>query len=137
MACGQDFWCQSKGVVPDPGLQSTDEQPPPKKCCGFFSSLIDAPVLETISSDLQTEVDNYCKTLCLPEEADPLSFWNWKCHAEQYPSLAKLAPKFLCIPASSAPVERLFSTSGKIFCPDRCHQTDQNSEHLMFFRCNL
>ena len=81
-----------------------------------------------------TEVDDYLATPCLPEEADPLSFW--KSHAEKYPSLAKLVPNYLCIPASSAPVERLFSIGGKIFRPDRCCRTDTNFENLMFLRCN-
>ena len=42
----------------------------------------------------------------------------------------------LGVPASSAPVERLFSIAGKVFKPDRCRLTDKTFETLMFIRCN-
>ncbi len=40
---------------------------------------------------------------------NPLLFW--KCHEKQFPGLAKLAKKFLGVPASSAAVERMFNIS--------------------------
>ena len=42
----------------------------------------------------------------------------------------------LQIPASSGPVERLFSIAGKVFRPDRCRLTDEMFAKLMFIRCN-
>ena len=47
-----------------------------------------------------------CRTslLCLPEQADALNCW--KCHDSKYSSLSKLTSNFLCIPVSSASVER-------------------------------
>ena len=54
----------------------------------------------------------------------------------KYPALAKLVPLYLCIPASFAPVERLFSIAGKVFRPDRCRLKDKTFEELMFIRCN-
>ena len=121
-------------MAPVPESNTTDEQQPAaKKRCGFFSALIDAPVHDVIPSRLQGERD-YLTTSCLPEEEDPLSYR--KCHASKYPSLAKLAPNSLCIPASYAPVERVFSIGGKIFCMDRCHLTDVNIENIMFMKCN-
>ena len=38
---------------------------------------------------------------------DPLEWW--KMHNTQLPTIAKLARKYLAIPASSAPSERVFS----------------------------
>ena len=38
----------------------------------------------------------------------------WKNKADEFPALYKLANYVLCIPATSAPVERIFSTSGLI-----------------------
>ncbi len=42
----------------------------------------------------------------------------WRLNAPKYPRLAKLAKHYLSIPASSASVERLFSTAGYIAWQD-------------------
>ncbi|VDI55921.1 two pore calcium channel protein 1 [Mytilus galloprovincialis] len=49
---------------------------------------------------------------------------------------AKLAVQYLAIPATSAPVERLFSTAGKTFRPERCRLADGTFEKLMMVKCN-
>ena len=43
---------------------------------------------------------------------NPLSFWKLKEH--EYPILAQIARKLFSVPATSAPVERVFSQAGKI-----------------------
>ena len=94
-------------MAPVPESNTTDElQPAPKKHRGIFSALIDAPVHDV------TPVACSLTTPDSPEAADPLS--SWKCHASKYTFLAKLVSKLLCIPAQSAPVERLFSTGGRV-----------------------
>ena len=52
------------------------------------------------------------------------------------PAMSKLAKRYLSVPASSGPVERLFSIAGKIFRPERCRLTDTVFENLMFIKCN-
>lgn len=52
------------------------------------------------------------------------------------PMLSTMACKYLTIPASSAPVERIFSIAGKIFRPERCRLNDQTFERLMMIKCN-
>ena len=49
-----------------------------------------------------------------------------------HPALAKLTNKYLIVEATSAPVERVFSTAGKIFRTDRCQLSDERFESLMF-----
>ena len=49
--------------------------------------------------------------------ANPLDWW--KVHETDYPYLAKLAIKYLSIPATSAPSERVFSTAGLTIAKDR------------------
>ena len=48
----------------------------------------------------------------LPERVDPLTFWIEQ--ENMYPLLAILAMEVLTIPASSTPVERVFSTAGEL-----------------------
>ena len=54
----------------------------------------------------------------------------------KFPLLSNLARKHLAIPATSAPVERLFSIAGKVFRPERCRLTDKTFEQLMIIKCN-
>ena len=89
----------------------------------------------------QTPVDTYTKQIdeyfgasVSSEDDDPLQYW--KLSQSQFPELSKLACKHLHVPASSAPVERLFSIAGKVFRPDRSNMTDQRFEMLMFIGCN-
>jgi hypothetical protein len=43
----------------------------------------------------------------------------WRQHATKYPILSQLARKILCIPATSAPSERVFSVAGLAICNNR------------------
>jgi len=47
----------------------------------------------------------------------------WSSHAEEFPVLSMVARKILAIPASSAPVERLFSTAGNVITKKRMRLT--------------
>jgi hypothetical protein len=42
----------------------------------------------------------------------------------------------LCVPASSAPVERIFSQSGLLLRPHRAKMTNNLLETLVFLKCN-
>jgi len=56
--------------------------------------------------------------------------------SEQYSSLNPLFVTVLCVPASSAPVERVFSKSGLIMRPHRARMSDSMLETLVFLACN-
>jgi hypothetical protein len=63
----------------------------------------DSPGKMVITNELQ-------RYLALPnEDKDVPALQWWKAHARSYPLLARLARRYLAIPASSAPSERLFS----------------------------
>ena len=59
-----------------------------------------------------------------------------KTFTSTYLILVVIAKRVLSVPASSAPVERLFSVDGKIFRPDCCQMKDTTFECLIFIKCN-
>ena len=81
------------------------------------------------------EIESYLNSPLLDEDCNILQFWC--AHKTKYPTLAALARKYLCVPASSAPVERLFSMAGKVFTKERSRLTDSHFEDLMFIKCNM
>jgi hypothetical protein len=61
---------------------------------------------------------------------DPL-LW-WKDHARTFPTLAVLARRVLCVPATSAPSERLFSVAGLTIARDRARLIPETAADLIF-----
>ena len=61
---------------------------------------------------------------------DPLSWWKEK--ELRFPHLAELARRFLGIPATSAPVERLFSTAGLTIAKDRARLLPEHVAAMVF-----
>ncbi|XP_069103066.1 zinc finger BED domain-containing protein 4-like [Argopecten irradians] len=117
---------------------SSDESPPPAKKIkteDFFSFLPTTPSRKRHHSGLKpNEVDIYIGEDCTERCCDPLQFW--KDNSCRFPNLSILASKYLAIPATSAPVERLFSVAGKVFRPDRNRLSDDNFQTLMMIKCN-
>lgn len=129
----------SKATAADPAEPAvvTDSAPPPTKRMKLTSFLskrqVGLPPV-TASSNIHQEVEQYLSQPAIDEDMDPLAFWRE--HRNQFPTLCKLASKYLSLPASSAPVERLFSIAGKVFRPERCRLTDIKFEEIMMIRCN-
>jgi len=65
---------------------------------------------------------------------DPLAWW--KEHEHEFPRLAKLARRYLCISATSVPCERAFSRGGWIVNKRRCSLSDQHVAALLFLSFN-
>ena len=53
-----------------------------------------------------------------------------------YPYLSLLALHLLCVPATSAPVERVVSASGFVIRPHRGSLTKEMLTKLTFLKCN-
>ncbi len=100
----------------------------------FFDDLMQDSTYSPSSNEVETLIEEYLSTPNLPQEDDPLIYW--KTHNKIYSCMSIHVPQFLCIPASSAPVERLFSIAGKTFRPERCRLSDKTFEMLMFVKCN-
>ena len=54
----------------------------------------------------------------------------------QYTAIKPLIEFFFCVPATSAPVERVFSQSGLVMRPHRARMSDSLLETLVFLKCN-
>jgi len=63
-----------------------------------------------------------------------LEFWLKK--RIEYPDLAQIACEILATPASTAPVERIFSSRGEVTRGKRNRLTDHNLEREVFLRRN-
>ena len=81
-----------------------------------------------------SEVDIYLSESCIEMTENPLDFW--RMNSARFQLLTNAARKYIATPATSAPVERLFSIAGKIFRPDRCLLTDTTFETLLLIKCN-
>lgn len=68
------------------------------------------------------------------ENENPLKFW--ADHCTELPKLARLARKLLVVPATSAPVERVFSHGGIIIRPHRAKLSDSMLSALLLLKCN-
>ena len=79
---------------------------------------------EQIVSTMKLELNRYKKAKGLTVEwkelknHDPLKWW--KINHHKFPHLWELAEEYLAIPATSAPSERAFSSSGNILTQKRC-----------------
>ncbi|XP_060796344.1 E3 SUMO-protein ligase ZBED1-like [Neoarius graeffei] len=87
-----------------------------------------------LEDTIKAELDNYLITP-IDGEQDPLAWW--RVHHVNFPWLSKLARKYLCIPATSSPSERLFSASGNIVTCQRASLKPAKVDMLVFLAKNL
>ncbi|KAK6196376.1 hypothetical protein SNE40_001613 [Patella caerulea] len=80
------------------------------------------------------EVANYKKEPSLSLNSNPLNWW--KEHSTLFPLLSNLANQYLCIPASSVPSERVFSTAGDIITAKRSCLKPKHVDELIFLKKN-
>lgn len=84
-------------------------------CAALNSVANSTHACRELESYLQLKISN--STNADDDHDDPLQFWNDQ--ERLFPNLFTLAKKILCIPASSAPVERNFSSAGVIISQRR------------------
>ena len=86
------------------------------------------------SSSVDEEVQLYFNSKALPIDTDPLAWWS--AHAAEFLHLARLARRYLCIPATSVPSERVFSCAGLIVNKLRESWSPSNVDCLIFLQKN-
>ncbi|KAL4008423.1 hypothetical protein ACER0C_002275 [Sarotherodon galilaeus] len=95
------------------------------------SSALPLPLEDVV----EAELNSYLLTPVIDGEDDPLAWW--KVHNIHFPRLCKMARKYLCVPATSAPSERLFSTGGNIVTCTRSSLKPAKVDMLVFLAKNL
>ena len=61
----------------------------------------------------------------------------WRQEAPEFPHLSKMARQFLAAPASSASVERLFSSAGKMHDDLKKSTSEETLESMLIIGLNL
>ena len=64
----------------------------------------------TPREQVDTEIKSYQEIPCIDYDSDPLQWWSN--HRDEFPIIATLAKKYLCVCGTSVPSERLFSKGG-------------------------
>lgn len=72
---------------------------------------------EELHAQVVEELSNFKSQRVLGLNEDPL-FW-WSNHVALFPTLPKVLQKYWCVPATSVPCHRLFSSSGTVLCGKR------------------
>jgi len=92
-------------------------------------------IFDTSSDDIQGEFESYQQYVCTLEDSiDVLEFWKNK--SIRWPILSQLAVSILCIPATSTPSERGFSTMGRIVSKIRNRIHPETAGTLIFLKEN-
>lgn len=78
------------------------------------------------------EILRYKREGVLGRLCNPLAWWAQ--NQKGYPILSAIARRILCVPATSAPVERLFSYAGLTISNDRNRLLPENAEEIIFLR---
>ena len=111
-------------------------EPPLKKvkveAADWLSDIIFIKEEVSETSSLDLEVTRYISELGGPNNALE---W-WKERAVSYPHIANLAKKYLSIPATSVPSERIFSLAGNLVTRKRALLSPENVDLLIFLKKN-
>lgn len=106
-----------------------------RKTLASFFEQDASPSNLTPRESIKNELSSYLQSLCLDSKADPLQWWRE--HQVAYPALSSLARKYLCVPATSSPSERIFSCSGNIVTCQRASLKPDTVDRLVFLAQNL
>lgn len=121
-----------------------EEEPPAKKSKQeLYIKLFGAKVVSSCESGTsskkgdktQQEMERYLSDPGIAIDDSPLEWW--KRNSERYPVLSQLARKYLGVPATSVPCERLFSSAGRIISKQRAALKPGTAEMMVYLKANL
>ncbi|XP_062292961.1 E3 SUMO-protein ligase ZBED1-like [Scomber scombrus] len=133
------FW---KRDTPRPPVRVTDEedagttQPTKKKkTLGSLLGTVKPAVVATPEQRAHAEMANYLQEEVADGETNALEWW--RRNENRFPFMAKMAQKYLCIPATSTPSERIFSKAGNVVTRYRSLLKPDKVNMLVFLSNNL
>ena len=98
-------------------------------CCTGYEPPTKSPL-----QIVEAEVNEYRTEQQIPFNTSPLVWW--KTREFKYPTLALLAKAVLCIPATSVPAERVFSSAGDLLSAQRATMKASSVDKLLFLKKN-
>lgn len=122
-------------------MEEITQPAPSKKLKGLAAVLKNAlPSVQpqeqlTTHEKVKKEIDRYLDLAPIDPACDPVTWW--KTEAKNFPALAILARKYLCICGTSVPSERLFSKGGYIVNGLRCRLSPDKVNMLLFLSRNM
>ena len=116
------------------GPEVVEGAPPKKRKQGFFDVIFVKEEKPNQESRVDLELRNYMAEENAPETTGPLDWWQIR--KPMYPILTKLVMKFLCVPGTSVPSERVFSAAGNLVTKKRAALSKENVNILLFMNKN-
>jgi hypothetical protein len=121
-------------------LQTPSESRPVSPTQSEYSTIasINIPsifaIFEQDQPRVNDEVAEYLSEDKISFNQNPFEWWAGK--KSKYPVLAKIARKYLAIPATSTPSERLFSDAGNLLSPKRSRMNAEFFKRMIFLKRN-
>ena len=119
-------------IMNEDSEEEEDSQPPHKKV--KTNSFLMAMRTKYTSPQDKDEYEQFKQEPSISFEDDPLKWWAVK--QSRYPTIAKLATRYLMIPATSVPCESLFSYAGHLVNKKRTSLTSDSVRDIMFLHEN-
>ena len=107
-----------------------------KEMSGDTSSDEEFDFLSTGENPLSSEIQNYKLMSAVHTKHFDVLAW-WKAQASNFPNLQDFVKSILCIPASSAPSERVFSKANNVVSKLRSRLSSERSKALTYLAENL
>ena len=87
---------------------------------------------KSVQEQVEHEIQQYKQESPINASDNPLMWWKRK--SSPYPNLSILAKRYLCIPSTSVPSERVFSTAGDIVTARRSQLDPEHVDTLVFLK---
>ena len=128
---------ESAADGPGPSMKKAKQE---SKFLSLLADVLDNDTTLSTHADIspqETANKEIQKYLCIDANREENPTRWWKNYCTQLPLLSTMARKYLCIPATSVPSERAFSTAGNIVNAKRSCLLPENTNILTFLAQNL